>query len=72
MSGTQCETQQREDETPAQRSSLHWSRSHRQRTQTLPRLNPGDVGNAQANGCGRSADTNWVCQLPQQIPSPPQ
>ena len=36
MSGTQCETQQREDETPAQRSSLHRSRSHKQRTQTDP------------------------------------
>ena len=34
VSGTQYETQQREDETLAQRSSLHWSHSNRQRTQT--------------------------------------
>ena len=37
VSRTQCETQQREDETPAQPSSLHWSSPHRQRTQTWPR-----------------------------------
>jgi len=29
------------------------------------RQNPRDIGNAQANGCSRSAEINWFCQLSQ-------